>query len=66
MLLQISGLSTCISSQSLRLKASRESPGLTQELTSDRLESIAEIENRYDVFDEVKHRFLSFKKHKYL
>ncbi|XP_002263870.2 beta carbonic anhydrase 5, chloroplastic isoform X3 [Vitis vinifera] len=52
--------------QSLRLKASRESPGLTQELTSDRLESIAEIENRYDVFDEVKHRFLSFKKHKYL
>ncbi|XP_059592015.1 beta carbonic anhydrase 5, chloroplastic isoform X5 [Vitis vinifera] len=55
-----------LNSQSLRLKASRESPGLTQELTSDRLESIAEIENRYDVFDEVKHRFLSFKKHKYL
>lgn len=66
MLLQISGLSTCSSSQSLRLKASRESQGLTQELTSNRLESIAEIENRYDVFDEVKHRFLSFKKHKYL
>ncbi|XP_034682222.1 beta carbonic anhydrase 5, chloroplastic-like isoform X4 [Vitis riparia] len=66
MLLQISGLSTCSSSQSLRLKASRESPGVTQELKSNRLESIAEIENRYDVFDEMKHRFLSFKKHKYL
>ncbi|XP_034682220.1 beta carbonic anhydrase 5, chloroplastic-like isoform X2 [Vitis riparia] len=55
-----------LNSQSLRLKASRESPGVTQELKSNRLESIAEIENRYDVFDEMKHRFLSFKKHKYL
>ncbi|KAJ9705726.1 hypothetical protein PVL29_003693 [Vitis rotundifolia] len=55
-----------LNSQSLRLKASRESPGLSQELTSNRLESIAEIENGYDVFDEMKHRFLSFKKHKYL
>eukprot|EP00261_Vitis_vinifera_P033448 XP_019074691.1 PREDICTED: beta carbonic anhydrase 5, chloroplastic isoform X3 [Vitis vinifera] len=62
----VTNLASLNSSQSLRLKASRESPGLTQELTSDRLESIAEIENRYDVFDEVKHRFLSFKKHKYL
>ncbi|XP_034682221.1 beta carbonic anhydrase 5, chloroplastic-like isoform X3 [Vitis riparia] len=62
----VTNLASLNSSQSLRLKASRESPGVTQELKSNRLESIAEIENRYDVFDEMKHRFLSFKKHKYL
>ncbi|KAL6347364.1 hypothetical protein AAG906_017103 [Vitis piasezkii] len=62
----VTNLASLNSSQSLRLKASRESPRVTQELKSNRLESIAEIENRYDVFDEMKHRFLSFKKHKYL
>ncbi|KAL6313108.1 hypothetical protein AAG906_025756 [Vitis piasezkii] len=62
----VTNLASLNSIQSLRLKASRESPGVTQELKSNRLESIAEIENRYDVFDEMKHRFLSFKKHKYL
>lgn len=66
LLLRISDLSGCSSSQSLRSKASKESPGPTQELTGNRLESIGEIENGRDAFDEMKHRFLSFKKHAYL
>ncbi|KAL6347218.1 hypothetical protein AAG906_013527 [Vitis piasezkii] len=44
----VTNLASLNSIQSLRLKASRESPGVTQELKSNRLESIAEIENRYD------------------
>ncbi|KAL6347341.1 hypothetical protein AAG906_016798 [Vitis piasezkii] len=44
----VTNLASLNSSQSLRLKASRESPRVTQELKSNRLESIAEIENRYD------------------
>ncbi|KAF8406089.1 hypothetical protein HHK36_008169 [Tetracentron sinense] len=45
----------------LRVKASRESLGLNQELMNNKLESVAEHNNGFDPFDEMKHRFLSFK-----
>ncbi|XP_059653251.1 beta carbonic anhydrase 5, chloroplastic-like isoform X2 [Cornus florida] len=51
---------------SLRLKASREPLGLTRELTNNKDTSVAGAENGCDVFNEMKHRFLSFKKHTYL
>ncbi|GAV64155.1 Pro_CA domain-containing protein, partial [Cephalotus follicularis] len=59
-------LSSSKSSPGLILKASREGPGLTQGLRSDKLERIAETEKGNDVFDEMKHRFLTFKKHTYM
>ncbi|KAJ4716796.1 Carbonic anhydrase [Melia azedarach] len=49
-----------------KLKASRESVGLAQELKSDKLETIVEVENGCDSFGEMKHRFLSFKKQKFM
>ena len=50
----------------LRLQASREPPGLTKELKSDKSERMERIEHGSDLFDEMKQRFLSFKKHKYM
>ncbi|KAJ9159192.1 hypothetical protein P3X46_024714 [Hevea brasiliensis] len=57
----------------LKLKASREPPGLTREppgltreLKSDKLENPAVTKSDSDLFDEMKQRFLSFKKHKYM
>uniref|UniRef100_A0A5B6ZPU5 Uncharacterized protein n=1 Tax=Davidia involucrata TaxID=16924 RepID=A0A5B6ZPU5_DAVIN len=50
----------------LRLKASREPLGVTQELTNKKQKSVAGTQNGCDMFNEMKHRFLSFKKHKYL
>ncbi|XP_024168085.1 beta carbonic anhydrase 5, chloroplastic isoform X2 [Rosa chinensis] len=50
----------------LTIKASRESLGLTQELKSNKLERVVETEDGSDLFEDMKHRFLSFKKHKYL
>ena len=48
------------------MKASREPPGLTQELRNSELERVAETESASDLFENLKHRFLSFKKHKYM
>ncbi|CAK7355204.1 unnamed protein product [Dovyalis caffra] len=48
-----------------KLQASREPPGLTKELQSEKLERMAGVEH-VDLFDEMKQRFLSFKKHKYM
>ncbi|GAV79692.1 Pro_CA domain-containing protein [Cephalotus follicularis] len=59
-------LSSSKSSPGLILKASREGQGLTQGLRSDKLERIAETEKGNDVFDEMKRRFLTFKKHTYM
>ncbi|XP_062023499.1 beta carbonic anhydrase 5, chloroplastic isoform X2 [Rosa rugosa] len=50
----------------LTIKASRDSLGLTQELKSNKLERVVETEDGSDLFEDMKHRFLSFKKHKYL
>ncbi|CAA3010761.1 beta carbonic anhydrase 5, chloroplastic isoform X1 [Olea europaea subsp. europaea] len=50
----------------LRLKALRESAGLTQEIIDNPQKSIGTIEKGSDTFKEMRHRFLSFKKDKYL
>ena len=43
----------------LQMMASEKTPGLTQDATVDR-------EDNTDVFDDMKQRFLAFKKHKYM
>ncbi|KAK3185148.1 hypothetical protein Dsin_032434 [Dipteronia sinensis] len=53
-------------SPGLKLKAARKSVGLTQELKSDKMETKVGTANELDLFDEMKHRFLSFKKQKYM
>ncbi|XP_024020323.1 beta carbonic anhydrase 5, chloroplastic isoform X1 [Morus notabilis] len=50
----------------LRMKASREPPGLTQDLGNNKLETVEETGSRSDLFQNIKHRFLSFKKHTYM
>ncbi|KAL0422432.1 UNVERIFIED_CONTAM: Beta carbonic anhydrase 5, chloroplastic [Sesamum latifolium] len=49
----------------IRLKALRESPGLAQEIIDDKVK-IAEVKEAPNHFKELKHRFLGFKKDKYL
>ncbi|KAF5946487.1 hypothetical protein HYC85_016715 [Camellia sinensis] len=43
-----------------------EPPGLTQGLTNSKQESIIGTQNGSDLFNEMKHRFLSFKRQKFL
>ncbi|XVF01508.1 hypothetical protein REPUB_Repub04eG0094800 [Reevesia pubescens] len=50
----------------VKLKASAEPPALTRELKGQKQESVVEMESGCDLFDEMKNRFLSFKKHKYM
>ncbi|XP_021280158.1 beta carbonic anhydrase 5, chloroplastic isoform X2 [Herrania umbratica] len=58
---------TCFRSNSgVKLKASAEPPALTREPKSDKQESIMEMGNGCDLFNEMKNNFLSFKKHKYM
>ncbi|KAJ7946778.1 Carbonic anhydrase [Quillaja saponaria] len=54
------------SSPGLTLKASREPAELTQQLRNNNLETEVKAENGCDLFDDLKYRFLSFKRHKYL
>ncbi|XP_050260193.1 beta carbonic anhydrase 5, chloroplastic isoform X1 [Quercus robur] len=49
----------------LELKAMKEPPGLTQKLDKNRLDRLTESENGCDLFQDLKHRFLRFKKHKF-
>ncbi|KAJ4967912.1 hypothetical protein NE237_014613 [Protea cynaroides] len=49
--------------QSLGVEASRET---TQQITNNKLDTVDEVEHGVDVFADLKHRFLNFKKHKYL
>ncbi|OAY39502.1 beta carbonic anhydrase 5, chloroplastic [Manihot esculenta] len=49
----------------LKMKASRDPSWLISEIKSDKLESPA-TKSDTDLFDEMKQRFLSFKKHKYI
>ncbi|XP_010277475.1 PREDICTED: beta carbonic anhydrase 5, chloroplastic-like isoform X2 [Nelumbo nucifera] len=51
---------------SLRVDASREYMGLTQEITDNRKLCANEMEHGLDLFGKMKSRFLSFKRHKYL
>lgn len=46
--------------------ASGKTPGLTQEANNSTYEAIVDGENNADVFDEMKQRFLAFKKLKYM
>ncbi|KAF5444215.1 hypothetical protein F2P56_036705 [Juglans regia] len=49
----------------LKFKASKEPPGLTQQLDNRKLESLTESENGCDLFEDLKHRFLRFKRRKF-
>ncbi|KAM7250417.1 hypothetical protein ACFE04_022300 [Oxalis oulophora] len=50
------------STPSLKLKASKDYPGLTKELKSDKLEMVPETNDQSDLFEDFKHRFLKFKR----
>ncbi|KAG6709944.1 hypothetical protein I3842_06G158300 [Carya illinoinensis] len=49
----------------LKFKASKEPLGLTQQLDNSKLESLTESENGSDLFEDLKHRFLRFKRRKF-
>ena len=66
MLPQMSLSDICRSNTGVKLKASAEPPALTQELKGAKQESIVEMGSGSDLFDKMKNRFLSFKKHKYM
>jgi carbonic anhydrase len=42
------------------------SAGLAQELKKFKIQNMSETDGRVDFFDEMKQRFMSFKKQKYL
>lgn len=65
MLFQMYCFDACRTGTRLELKASKEPPGLTQQLDNSRLGSLAETENVCDFFEDLKHRFLRFKKRKF-
>ena len=50
----------------MKLKASAEPPALTRELKGGKQESIVEMGSGCDLFEEMKNRFVSFKKQKYM
>ncbi|XP_010254502.1 PREDICTED: beta carbonic anhydrase 5, chloroplastic-like isoform X2 [Nelumbo nucifera] len=54
------------SDPTLRVEASRDSAGLAQEITNNNKLGVNKIEQGLDLFGEMKNRFLSFKRHKYL
>ncbi|MED6204611.1 hypothetical protein PIB30_010733 [Stylosanthes scabra] len=47
--------------QGFALKASMGSPGFTQQLDKSKLETLSKAEDRCDIFDSLKDRFLNFK-----
>ncbi|XP_071931090.1 beta carbonic anhydrase 5, chloroplastic-like isoform X4 [Coffea arabica] len=50
----------------LQVKALRESQGLTQEIINNEQKCVQIMDNESELFKEMKHRFLTFKKDKYL
>lgn len=50
---------------SLGLKASMDSPRVTQERADTKQRNRSGTQNGNDLFNEMKHRFLSFKRNKY-
>ncbi|CAN6686213.1 unnamed protein product [Malus baccata var. baccata] len=53
-------------SPGLTVKASRESLGITEQHKNNKLERVAETDDRSELFEDMKQRFLDFKKHKYM
>ena len=66
MLPQMSFSDICRSNTGVKLKASAEPPALTRELKGGKQESIVEMGSGCDLFEEMKNRFVSFKKQKYM
>lgn len=62
----ISFSNVCRRNQGFTLKASMGPPGLTEQLNNSKLETLAEAEDECDIFNDLKDRFLSFKKNKYM
>lgn len=56
----------CSNCSDLTAKASRKPLGLTEELKNNKLESVVETDDGSGLFEDMKRRFLSFKKHKYM
>ncbi|KAI4299151.1 hypothetical protein L6164_032637 [Bauhinia variegata] len=54
------------SRQGLPLKASRDHASMIQELGNNKLENVTKAEDACDLFDDLKDRFLNFKKNKYM
>ncbi|XP_020220535.1 beta carbonic anhydrase 5, chloroplastic [Cajanus cajan] len=52
--------------QGFTLKASMGPSGFTEKLNNKKLETLTEAEDDCDIFNDLKDRFLSFKKNKYL
>nr|XP_028957806.1 beta carbonic anhydrase 5, chloroplastic isoform X4 [Malus domestica] len=50
----------------LTVKASRESLGITEQHKTNKLERVAETDDRSELFEDMKQRFVDFKKHKYM
>ncbi|XP_028965340.1 beta carbonic anhydrase 5, chloroplastic-like isoform X2 [Malus sylvestris] len=50
----------------LTVKASRESLGITEQHKNIKLERVAETDDRSELFEDMKQRFLDFKNHKYM
>ncbi|XP_019173219.1 PREDICTED: beta carbonic anhydrase 5, chloroplastic-like isoform X1 [Ipomoea nil] len=61
-----SSFSKCRRNPALRMKTSRDPMSLTQEIVDDKQKTAVLTESVPDLFSEMKHRFLSFKKEKYL
>ncbi|CAJ2648911.1 unnamed protein product [Trifolium pratense] len=60
-------LTTLRRSHCSTLKASMGSPGFTQQLNNNKLETLADVkDDRDDIFNDLKDRFLSFKKNVYM
>ncbi|XP_054804294.1 beta carbonic anhydrase 5, chloroplastic-like [Prosopis cineraria] len=59
-------LSDSRSTRSFSLRASMGPSGLTQQLEDKRLTTVTEAKNGRDMFNDIKDRFLSFKKNNYL
>lgn len=56
----------CRRNQGFTLKASMGPPGFTEKLNNNKLKTLADAEDGCDIFNDLKDRFLSFKKNKYM
>ncbi|TQE05728.1 hypothetical protein C1H46_008634 [Malus baccata] len=63
---QLRLLTTSDNCPGLTVKASRESLGITEQHKNNKLERVAETDDRSELFEDMKQRFLDFKKHKYM
>ncbi|KAM1002379.1 hypothetical protein ACFX13_002856 [Malus domestica] len=63
---QLRLLTTSDNCPGLTVKASRESLGITEQHKNIKLERVAETDDRSELFEDMKQRFLDFKNHKYM